>query len=297
MTKCQSIATVALVVRDYDEAIEFYVSTLGFSLVEDTVLSEAKRWVLVAPPGSGCGTQLLLAKADGDSQLASVGNQTGGRVFLFLETDDCLRDFDEYQAKGVKFLQTPLKQPYGTVAVFQDLYGTKWDMIERSVNITLKLAEEKDLAWVNEEYASTQFQPSNMDHKVLIANCNGVPAGLGRLIQLQDESASGCWELGGIFVKAEFRGKEIARKIVQRLLEIGKEVDNVTTIWCIPFGHLVPFYTTFGLEKVSKCSKVVPSQIKAKLGDCCSTFPENDVQLLKLDLLTVAEDNNLPGAL
>lgn len=125
----QSIATIALVVRDYDEAIEFYCGLLGFALVEDTGLGGAKRWVLVAPPG-GTGARLLLARADGPSQRAAIGNQTGGRVMLFLETDDFARDHARMVENGVTFLEAPRHEPYGSVAVFVDLYGNRWDLIE-----------------------------------------------------------------------------------------------------------------------------------------------------------------------
>jgi catechol 2,3-dioxygenase-like lactoylglutathione lyase family enzyme len=126
----QSIAQVALVVRDYDEAIDFYVGILGFTLVEDTYIPEQdKRWVVVAPPGSS-GSRLLLAQAVGEEQASRIGNQTGGHVFLFLYTDDFWRDFHAYQAKGVDFVRAPKEESYGTVAVFQDLYGNLWDLIQ-----------------------------------------------------------------------------------------------------------------------------------------------------------------------
>jgi catechol 2,3-dioxygenase-like lactoylglutathione lyase family enzyme len=126
----QSIAHIALVVRDYDEAIDFYTKKLHFTLVEDTYQPEQdKRWVLVAPPGSG-GTTLLLARASKPEQEAFIGNQTGGRVFLFLETDDFWRDYNEMVSFGINFVREPKAQPYGTVAVFEDLYGTLWDLIE-----------------------------------------------------------------------------------------------------------------------------------------------------------------------
>lgn len=125
----QKIARFALVVRDYDEAIAFYIGALGFDLVEDTDLGGAKRWVLVAPKGGGA--QLLLAKAAGPEQEARIGDQTGGRVFLFLETDDFERDYAAFRARGVKFVREPAHQTYGTVAVFADLYGNLWDLIER----------------------------------------------------------------------------------------------------------------------------------------------------------------------
>ncbi|MBS1795190.1 MAG: VOC family protein [Acidobacteria bacterium] len=127
----QSIAHIALVVGEYDEAIEFYTEKLGFTLVEDTPLSETKRWVLVAPPGSD-GCQLLLARGVGDEQCSRIGNQTGGRVFLFLRTDDFHRDYEAFKARGVRFVREPSVEDYGTVAVFADLYGNLWDLIEFS---------------------------------------------------------------------------------------------------------------------------------------------------------------------
>jgi catechol 2,3-dioxygenase-like lactoylglutathione lyase family enzyme len=127
----QAIAHVALVVRDYDEALAFYVGKLGFRLIEDTHQPEQdKRWVVIAPPGSGEGTTLLLARASTPEQARFVGNQAGGRVFLFLRTDDFWRDYRRMQAAGIRFVRPPSEQPYGTVAVFEDLYGTRWDLIE-----------------------------------------------------------------------------------------------------------------------------------------------------------------------
>jgi catechol 2,3-dioxygenase-like lactoylglutathione lyase family enzyme len=125
----QSIVHIALVVDDYDEAINFYTQKLNFSLVEDTPQSETKRWVLVAPPGSDecC---LLLAKGVGDEQRSRIGNQTGGRVFLFLQTDDFWRDYKNMQARGITFIREPKVEEYGTVAVFADLYGNLWDLVE-----------------------------------------------------------------------------------------------------------------------------------------------------------------------
>ena len=125
----QRIAHIALTVYDYDEAIQFYTQQLGFTLVEDTKLSETKRWVLVAPPGAG-DCCLLLAKAADEAQAASVGNQTGGRVFLFLYTDDFWRDYNRMLQAGVRFVRLPEKEAYGIVAVFEDLYGNLWDLLE-----------------------------------------------------------------------------------------------------------------------------------------------------------------------
>ncbi len=125
----QRIAQMALVVKDYDEAIAFYRDKLKFSLVEDTSLSETKRWVVMAPPGDS-NTYLLLAKAANEEQLSRVGNQTGGRVFLFLYTDDFNGDYAYYLSVGIKFVRPPSKEVYGTVAVFEDIYGNLWDLIE-----------------------------------------------------------------------------------------------------------------------------------------------------------------------
>ena len=130
MSGKQAIALVSLVVRDYDEAIAFYAGTLGFTLVEDTYVPEQdKRWVVVAPPGS-TGCRLLLARASNEAQAQRIGNQTGGRVFLFLNTDDFARDYEAYKAKGVEFVRPPKQEPYGTVAVFKDLYGNLWDLVQ-----------------------------------------------------------------------------------------------------------------------------------------------------------------------
>jgi catechol 2,3-dioxygenase-like lactoylglutathione lyase family enzyme len=127
----QSIVHIALLVRDYDEAIAFYTQRLGFTLVEDTYQpAQDKRWVLVAPPGGAGGTMLLLARAISDEQASAIGNQSGGRVFLFLATDDFRRDYDRLREAGVRFVREPAVQPYGTVAVFEDLYGNRWDLVE-----------------------------------------------------------------------------------------------------------------------------------------------------------------------
>lgn len=120
---------MTLVVADYDEAISFYTQKLHFELLEDTQLSPTKRWVLIRPRGSK-GSAILLAKAANEEQLSRVGNQTGGRVFLFLHTDDCWRDYHEMVAQNIRFVRTPVEEPYGTVAVFEDLYGNLWDLIQ-----------------------------------------------------------------------------------------------------------------------------------------------------------------------
>ena len=140
----QHIGSIALVVKDYDDAIEFYTQKLNFELVEDTDLGEGKRWVLISPPNSNgassngtCSngtnssrTNLLLAKATTPEQISAIGNQTGGRVFLFLHTNDFWRDYNLMLSKGVTFNEEPRVEPYGTVVVFEDLYGTKWDLLQ-----------------------------------------------------------------------------------------------------------------------------------------------------------------------
>jgi catechol 2,3-dioxygenase-like lactoylglutathione lyase family enzyme len=128
----QTLAQVSLVVSDYDEAIQFYTKKLNFSLEEDTVLSESKRWVVIAPPGSS-GCNLLLAKASTEEQQSRVGNQTGGRVFLFLYTDDFKRDYANMTKEGIQFVRGPIEEPYGTVVVFKDLYGNLWDFIQPKI--------------------------------------------------------------------------------------------------------------------------------------------------------------------
>lgn len=129
----QQLVHIALVVDDYDEAIQFYTQKLGFTLIDDTPQSETKRWVLVKPPGPGecC---LLLAKGVGDEQRSRIGNQTGGRVFLFLKTDDFARDYQKFKNNGVEFVREPKTEDYGTVAVFKDLYGNLWDLIQFTEN-------------------------------------------------------------------------------------------------------------------------------------------------------------------
>ena len=126
----QNLAHVAVVVRNYDEAIAFYTNVLGFHLLEDTNLGAGKRWVLVAPPGSKA-TSILLAQAATPEQITRIGNQTGGRVFLFLHTDDFWRDYQTLVSRKVEFVREPKEEPYGTVAVFKDLYGNLWDLIQR----------------------------------------------------------------------------------------------------------------------------------------------------------------------
>ena len=128
----QSLGLTALVVREYDEAIDFYVNKLGFTLVEDSYVPEQdKRWVVVAPPGAS-ESRLLLARAVGEEQRSRIGNQTGGRVFLFLYTDDFRRDYDRYRTEGIQFVRDPKEEPYGTVAVFADLYGNLWDLVQHA---------------------------------------------------------------------------------------------------------------------------------------------------------------------
>jgi catechol 2,3-dioxygenase-like lactoylglutathione lyase family enzyme len=128
----QFLGQISLLVNDYDEAIHFYTHILQFELLEDSQLSPEKRWVVVRPKGSNNGCNILLAKASNEKQLECIGNQTGGRVFLFLYTDNFSRDYQEYQSKGVEFIRPVSQEPYGTVSVFKDLYGNLWDLIEPS---------------------------------------------------------------------------------------------------------------------------------------------------------------------
>ena len=135
----QSVVHIALVVKDYDEAIEFYTKKLHFTLIEDTYQQEQdKRWVVVSPPSSS-GTSILLARASKPEQLSFIGNQTGGRVFLFLGTDDFWRDYNEMIAKEIEFVREPKEESYGTVAVFKDLYGNLWDLVQFAENHPIAL--------------------------------------------------------------------------------------------------------------------------------------------------------------
>ena len=132
----QSLSLVSFVVRDYDEALQFFLGKLGFTLVEDSyVPSQDKRWVVVAPRGEG-SCRLLLARASTPEQQARIGSQTGGRVFLFLSTDDFWRDYEEYRSKGIEFVRPPKEESYGTVAVFKDLYGNLWDLVQPKAGAT-----------------------------------------------------------------------------------------------------------------------------------------------------------------
>jgi len=130
----QNLALISLVVRDYDEAIDFYTRKLGFTLLEDSKVSDTKRWVRVAPPGSACS--LLLARAAGPEQESRIGNQTGGRVFLFLHTDDLKRDHERLLANGIRIVRQPGVEKFGNVLVFEDLYGNLWDLIEPADHLT-----------------------------------------------------------------------------------------------------------------------------------------------------------------
>jgi catechol 2,3-dioxygenase-like lactoylglutathione lyase family enzyme len=129
----QQLFLTAVLVRDYDEAIAFYVEKLGFEVRLDNILSPIKRWVVLAPAGGGKGC-ILLAKPENERQTLAIGNQTGGRVFLFLDTDDFERDYAAYQQRGVNFVEPPRVEDYGTVAVFEDLYGNKWDLIQHTAS-------------------------------------------------------------------------------------------------------------------------------------------------------------------
>jgi catechol 2,3-dioxygenase-like lactoylglutathione lyase family enzyme len=125
----QMIASVALVVENYDDAIDFYIGKLKFDLIEESDLGDGKRWVQIAPPNS-TGTKLLLAQASSEQQSHAIGNQAGGRVFLFLQTDNFWRDYEDMKSNGVLFCEVPREEEYGTVAVFEDLYGNKWDLLQ-----------------------------------------------------------------------------------------------------------------------------------------------------------------------
>ncbi len=126
----QQIGSITVLVRDYDEALAFYITKMKFHLVEDTPLGEGKRWVLIEPPGQSAGSRLLLARAQRSAEVAAIGNQAGGRVFLFLQTDDFWRDHAAMLTAGIHFAEEPRQESYGTVAVFVDLYGNRWDLLQ-----------------------------------------------------------------------------------------------------------------------------------------------------------------------
>jgi catechol 2,3-dioxygenase-like lactoylglutathione lyase family enzyme len=150
----QTIGQVALVVREYAEAIDFFVGALGFTVVEDTdVPDQDKRWVVVAPPSSP-DSRLLLARAVGEEQSSRIGNQTGGRVFLFLYTDDFWRDYHAYKAKGIVFVRAPKVERYGTVAVFKDLYGNLWDLLQP--NASVRTEGDHEATWVRPRHSKSK---------------------------------------------------------------------------------------------------------------------------------------------
>ena len=192
-TMRQSIVHVALVVRDYDEAIKFYTEKLNFSVVEDTYQPlQDKRWVLIAPPGSN-GPSVLLGKAANAEQLRAVGNQTGGRVFLFLETDNFSRDYDRMRAANVKFVRPPKVESYGTVAVFEDLYGNRWDLVEYSNRSGLaqrmRFTGNNELALhVADPVRAAEFYRDVLGCKVVDPNpeCYALDSGALRLYLLPD---------------------------------------------------------------------------------------------------------------
>jgi len=197
----QRLALTSVVVRDYDEAIAFYVTVLGFVLVEDTyIASQDKRWVVVAPSGDGT-SRVLLARAIGDEQASRIGNQTGGRVFLFLHTDDFWRDYRAYLERGVEFVRLPKVEPYGTVAVFRDLYGNLWDLVQPSTKHESRVEGTTD---------ASSFKPA------------GWPAIVPRLVA---HDAAGLVE----FIRRTFEATGAYRELAPTELTIGDAVLMVST--------------------------------------------------------------------
>lgn len=240
----QRIAHIALVVRDYDEAIAFFRDSLGFCLVEDRAMPEQlKRWVLLAPPGNAIGgSSLLLARAAGAEQLDVVGRQGGGRVFLFLATDDFARDYARYRANGVRFVREPVTMDYGTVAVFEDLYGNRWDLIEyrdaadatspsdltvdADAAIVVREARESDAAWMTPLTAQLGY-PATSER--IVQRLRGLPSGEhGVFVALREGRGLGwlhvaatraleyepCAEILGIVVDEAVRGHGAGRALV-----------------------------------------------------------------------------------
>ncbi|MCC7246568.1 MAG: GNAT family N-acetyltransferase [Saprospiraceae bacterium] len=242
----QKLAHIAIVVRDYDEAIQFYTGVLGFRLAEDTVQSPTKRWVLVEPPGGGC--QLLLARAANDEQATRIGNQTGGRVFLFLHTDDFRRDYQRLLAHNVRFVREPHDETYGTVAVFEDIYGNLWDLIEPKRRGELENPDEvtivdyrpeyqKDFHDLNESWIKTYFKMEKSDYKALddpqkyilddggeivVALLGQKVVGVCALIRMDDPEFD--FELAKMAVSPTVQGKGIGWILGQAVLEKARQL-------------------------------------------------------------------------
>ena len=185
----QSIVHIALVVRDYDEAIEFYIKKLGFELIEDTYQAEqSKRWVVVSPAGCA-GTTLLLAKASRPEQEPFIGNQAGGRVFLFLNSDDFWRDYRDMVSKGIKFVREPKEQVYGMVAVFEDLYGNLWDLLQLNVEHPI-LKRDTAVDAVNEKIVSgVNIKLEHFLHDLVWLIKEGYNEGLDRVAEAETDTA------------------------------------------------------------------------------------------------------------
>jgi putative acetyltransferase len=232
----QKIGLVALVVRDYDEAIAYFTDKLGFTLVEDTPLGGGKRWVVVMPAGSA-GTGLLLARAAGEEQRGAIGHQTGGRVFLFLHTDDFRRDHAGYRERGVRFVEEPRHEPYGTVAVFEDLYGNRWDLIEvkpmDDLAISIETPLQDDVRGLVAELNATLLeltppefvfhmtveQMAAADTAVFVARDRGVAVACGAL----KRHAGGIGEVKRMYTRPSHRGRKIGAMIVQRIEALARQ--------------------------------------------------------------------------
>ncbi|HEX5654107.1 MAG TPA: GNAT family N-acetyltransferase [Chitinophagaceae bacterium] len=258
----QLIAHISLLVDDYDKAIKYYTQQLSFILVEDTVLTETKRWVRVAPPGSA-GPCLLLAKAANPEQLSRVGNQTGGRVFLFLHTDNFRRDYDEMTKKGISFIREPVEAPYGTVAVFSDLYGNLWDLIEPRMNenwpaMLFREALTSDISQIqlvrNSVKENTLSNPALVTDKDCedylerrgkgwVCEVNGEVVGFS-IADLVDHNV---WAL---FVRPGFDKKGIGKKLHDLMLDwYFSQTDHVIWLGTAPGTRAESFYRRAGWKE------------------------------------------------
>ncbi len=273
----QSIACVSLVVRDYDEAIAFFTGCLRFTLVEDKPLGDGKRWVLVAPPG-GTGTALLLARAVTPEQASRVGNQTGGRVFLFLHADDFWRDYHEMKSRGVAFIEEPRREEFGTVAVFLDLYGNRWDLVQSQgvsavrrapMNMVLRRmadvtdAERAGLAALSQAvyppevaaaWSGRHLEWSAPEWGVFVRAVDGtLVCFIGIILRsaLDDGVPIRVGGIGGVKTHPAARRKGFAGKAIGRAIEFLREQPDVAFAVLVCEPHLVGYYGRLGWQEFS----------------------------------------------
>jgi catechol 2,3-dioxygenase-like lactoylglutathione lyase family enzyme len=273
----QTIGSVALLVRDYDEAIAFFVGRLRFTLREDAAGGDGKRWVLVAPPGPG-GTALLLARAATPEQESRVGNQTGGRVFLFLQTDDFWRDYHEMKSRGVTFAEEPRREAFGTVAVFFDLYGNRWDLVQPpdtsaarrgSVDMVLRrMADLTDAEGAEREALGRAVYPpevaavwpgrylewSTPEWGVFVRAMGGALVScLGIVVRpaLRDGLPVRVGGVGGVKTHPAARRQGFAARAIARAVEFFRQQPDVAFGLLVCEPHLIGYYSRLGWQEFS----------------------------------------------